>query len=655
MIDVRTASEDELRELLQDVQVALQGLSDVSLRELEEVARRLERRDYLVAVFGAFSAGKSSLLNALLGDSILAVSPNPTTASVTQLQGTDEAGKNIVVTAKTQEELWRDVSSAFTALHEYPSELTEAISRGQALNAKNYPTSLRRHVRFIKAICEGYGEMQARLGTKWTTTLDELKSFSAIEHYAAYVAKVDVHEDDPWLRKGFIFVDTPGVDSIHRRHTDVAFRYMRHADAVIFVMYYTHAFTQGDRDFLLQLAGVQDVAKTNKLFAVINAVDLAKSVDEREAVRARVEQELRKLGIRTPRVYEVSAQLGLAARRLAETPEDAMYAQMARTRLQLEGEAPLPAPDELFAASGLRALEDDLTDYVESEGHQLARDMVWRALQQVKAQIDHLVHDETARQSDDEMYRAKRQVELAQLEASLTEVRRRDDDRSASLLGQYARDLDELVFHAGERIRLRYRDLFREAFHPGRFRVGRPQEKLREASEELCEALARQIDIETRTLSLRAVSLAEATVERIAVEWRETFEQHGVSVPIVERFDFSSAVVESVQSSVPADTFRPYHRHFSSTKQFFEEGGQRAMLDESELAVMEAVKAGVVRATGDVTEHAVTLLQQAVAGVYQAFFAQLRTVEEAASRPFDARRLQALVEAEEYMNKLVGC
>ncbi|WAH44699.1 dynamin family protein [Alicyclobacillus fastidiosus] len=650
-----TASESELRELLHDVQVALQDLSDVSLRELEEVVRRLERRDYLVAVFGAFSAGKSSLLNALLGESILAVSPNPTTASVTQLQGADQSGEKIVVTAKTEEELWRDVASAFTALHEYPSGLTEAISRGQALSAKDYPTSLRRHVRFIKAICEGYGEMQGRLGTKWTTTLDELKSFSAIEHYAAYVAKVDVYEDDPWLRKGFIFVDTPGVDSIHRRHTDVAFRYMRHADAVIFVMYYTHAFTQGDRDFLLQLAGVQDVAKTNKLFAVVNAVDLAKSDDEREAVRARVEQELRKLGIRTPRVYEVSAQLGLAARRLQEAPDDEMYVAMARARLQLEGEAPLPEPDALFAASGLRALEDNLTHYVESEGHQLARDMVRRVLQQVKAQIDHLVHDETARQSDDELYRAKRHAELARLGAELTEGRDRDDDRSASLLGQYARDLDELVFHAGERIRLRYRDLFREAFHPGRFRLGRPQEKLREASEELCEALSRQIDIETRTLSLRAVSLAEATVERIVGEWRERFEQHGVQAQSVERFDFSPVVVESVHSSVPADTLRPFYRHFSSSKQFFEEGGQRAMLDESELAVMEDVKAGVARATGDVTEHAVTLLQQAVAGTYNDFLSQLRAVEEAASRPFDARRLEALREAEEYMNKLVGC
>lgn len=38
-----------------------------------------------IAVFGTFSAGKSSLINALLGDTYLVSSPNPTTAATTEL------------------------------------------------------------------------------------------------------------------------------------------------------------------------------------------------------------------------------------------------------------------------------------------------------------------------------------------------------------------------------------------------------------------------------------------------------------------------------------------------------------------------------------------------------------------------------------------
>ncbi|WP_206916383.1 dynamin family protein [Alicyclobacillus suci] len=645
-------SEQRLRELLRDVQINLQTLPDISLREVMDVEQRLARRDYLVAVFGAFSAGKSSLLNALFGESLLTVSPNPTTAAVTQLQAEDERQAQIVVSAKTEEELWRDVASAFSALHEPFSGLDEAIHRAGAMNAKDYPTSLRRHVRFLKAIYEGYAVMRDRLGTAWTTTLDELKSFTAIEANAAYVTRVDVYADHPWLRKGFIFVDTPGVDSIHRRHTDVAFRYMRHADAVIFVMYYTHAFTQGDRDFLLQLAGVQDVAKTNKLFAVINAVDLAKSAEERDAVRTRVFSELRRLGIREPRVYEVSAQIGLAARRLSAAPDDEQYQAMARTRLQLDSTAPLPNVDEMLAVSGLTALEQELTEYVQTEGDQLAADMVRRALAQVASQVDHLLSDEVARQADDKSFRNRRQNELVKLRETLNEAHARDTDRASSLLGQYVHDLEELVFHASERIRLRYRDLFREAFHPGQFRVGRSQDKLREAGERLADALARQIDIETRTFSLRAAALAEQNVRRVAEVWGEAFDEHALQAPALEEPDFSGVVVESVAANVPADTFQPFYRHFSSAKQFFEGDGQRKMMDESEPAVMEVVKASMEKTTQAVLDDAINRLQSALEVLYAAFESQLDTAEQAALRPFEAGRLEALQRAQAYLREL---
>ena len=39
-------------------------------------------------------------------------------------------------------------------------------------------------------------------------------------------------------------VDTPGADSINARHTDVAFDYIRNADAILFVTYYNHAFAK---------------------------------------------------------------------------------------------------------------------------------------------------------------------------------------------------------------------------------------------------------------------------------------------------------------------------------------------------------------------------------------------------------------------------
>ena len=50
-------------------------------KELTEKANRLEKQTFTVALFGAFSAGKSSFANALMGESVLPVSPNPNNSS----------------------------------------------------------------------------------------------------------------------------------------------------------------------------------------------------------------------------------------------------------------------------------------------------------------------------------------------------------------------------------------------------------------------------------------------------------------------------------------------------------------------------------------------------------------------------------------------
>ena len=56
---------------------------------LKQKAERLENQSFTVALFGAFSAGKSSFANALLGERLLPVSPNPTTAAINKIMPID--------------------------------------------------------------------------------------------------------------------------------------------------------------------------------------------------------------------------------------------------------------------------------------------------------------------------------------------------------------------------------------------------------------------------------------------------------------------------------------------------------------------------------------------------------------------------------------
>src|SRR5699024_7293929 len=115
-------------------------------------------------------------------------------------------------------------------------------------------------------------------------------------------------------RHGITLVDTPGADSINARHTDVAFEYIRNADAILFVTYYNHAFARADQEFLIQLGRVKDAFELDKMFFIVNAIDLAKDEEEAEAVKDYVANELQKFGIRRPRVHGLSSIEALSER-----------------------------------------------------------------------------------------------------------------------------------------------------------------------------------------------------------------------------------------------------------------------------------------------------------------------------------------------------
>ena len=67
---------------------------------IEELIRRLESDRLRVLVIGRFSAGKSTLLNALLGESVLPASPTPTTGVLCDIRYADEGHKKATLFPK---------------------------------------------------------------------------------------------------------------------------------------------------------------------------------------------------------------------------------------------------------------------------------------------------------------------------------------------------------------------------------------------------------------------------------------------------------------------------------------------------------------------------------------------------------------------------
>jgi len=623
------SSREQNQEWLSSLQEAadrLQSLPEADgwRTDLINLERRLAANQHLVAVFGAFSAGKSSLINALLGDSLLIVSPNPTTAAVTHVERADESVRLAAeaelsglpvayVRAKSTEQVWDDIRQTLESLHLPVTHLDEAIALSASLKPSEFTATARKAVSFLRSAAAGYDAMKSRLGTTWLVAGDELAKLTTQEQYASYVDDVRILHSATVLSEGLSLVDTPGVDSIHRRHTDVAFKYMRKADAIVFVLYYTHAFSRADKDFLLQLAGVQDVQNSDKLLVVINAVDLAKSPEEQTTVRERVITELRQLGIRKGRVFEVSSQTGFAAEQLLQGSTEPRLEALLRQRLRCGEGQSLPSAEDILHQSGIPQFRQALIQQVTHRSHELSESAAMQALLETKRKLENLWRITVERQRQDagaaQTLRQARQRYLAE-QATVVQVM----GEGASPIEQELRaEWSELVFHAGERIRMRFGGLVRESFHPGRFRFPSSRTALSEAGEELLATLTRQIELECRTFSLRA----EAQAQQAMARWGETVgaELTQLQVP----FDLPAETDEEVPS-LAERTYRARleprllattHRHFSSPKQFFEEGGQQSMQRELESSAMPFVRDELKRLSAEIESQRLGVVQAA--------------------------------------------
>lgn len=286
---------------------------DQLMDDLLSKKERLENRKLTVALFGAFSAGKSSFSNALFGEQILPVSPNPTTAVINRISPIDEKHKHgtVIITLKDEETLIDDIVSMTREFSPKNLSFDEYMNWVKQEKIYEHYALSKTYQSYLRAMVTGYDARKGNLGKQIEINLDEFASFIVDEEKACYIEIVDLYYDCALTQKGITIVDTPGADSVNARHTNVSFDYIKYADAILYVTYYNHAISSADKDFLTQLGRVKEAFELDKMFFIVNASDLAENKTDLKMVLDYVKSQLLELGIRFPKVYPVSSKLSL--------------------------------------------------------------------------------------------------------------------------------------------------------------------------------------------------------------------------------------------------------------------------------------------------------------------------------------------------------
>ncbi|HEY9594004.1 MAG TPA: dynamin family protein, partial [Spirochaetia bacterium] len=194
-------------------------------RRIHELRDRAESGRFHLAVLGQFKRGKSSLINALLGEALLPTGIPPLTAIPTMIV----AGPAHRVTVT------------------FERDPVIELSAGDAAEACEL---LRRY------IAEDENPRNSR-----------------------EVTRVEVSSASPVLANGVVLIDTPGVGSTFRHNSATTREFLPECDAALFVVSADPPITEAEVEFLRDVT-----AHVTRVFFVMNKADYLDEREQKEAV-----------------------------------------------------------------------------------------------------------------------------------------------------------------------------------------------------------------------------------------------------------------------------------------------------------------------------------------------------------------------------------
>lgn len=222
---------------------------DSLLQTMDKNLAKLQEQRFCIGITGVLSAGKSTFLNALLGQEVLGTSSVPETANLSILRYGETPRARVHFWSKEQ---WEDLESQGA----YDSHL-QAFVKESKEHFKDKLQDFITSPKYTKDI-----------------ELNELSAYTSANHTSKFcnlVEKVELFMPLAFLENGVEIVDTPGLDDPITKREDITREYIEHCDMLIHIMNASCAATQKDIDFILEALLEQNISR---LLVVLTRIDL---------------------------------------------------------------------------------------------------------------------------------------------------------------------------------------------------------------------------------------------------------------------------------------------------------------------------------------------------------------------------------------------
>src|SRR3990167_8745754 len=237
----------EILTVIENIETLTKEDADTIDDRLLTVKEHLLSNCFNLVILGQFKRGKTTLINSLIGKEILPSSVVPLTSVVTILKYADEINCNIYM---------QDDSNRIVRLEELADYITE----------KGNPKNIR----------------------------------------SVRCARIEY--PSPFLEKGMLLVDTPGVGSTFLHNTETTYEFLDHLDAALFLMSADVPISQVEKELLDTIKG-----STQKIFFVLNKIDNL-TPQEIEEISAFNKHVLEEMGFTVQEILPISAREALKAK-----------------------------------------------------------------------------------------------------------------------------------------------------------------------------------------------------------------------------------------------------------------------------------------------------------------------------------------------------
>lgn len=229
------------------------------INQINSLHVKLKNQTFSIGVTGVMNAGKSTMLNALLGKEVLGTSVVPETANLTIIKHSKKPYAKVNFWNKNE---WQSIEKSAPFMPSI-AKFVEQTKENFGDKIKDYITDKGRVV---------------------DIDIDMLSSYTSAKHSnlkCNLVKSVELCENLDFVKNGVNIVDTPGLDDPVIQREEITKKYLSDCDVMIHLMNVNQSATKKDVDFIIDSLTYGHISR---LLVVITRIDTVSKDELNEVI-----------------------------------------------------------------------------------------------------------------------------------------------------------------------------------------------------------------------------------------------------------------------------------------------------------------------------------------------------------------------------------